>query len=294
MHKTPINHNFRLGKIIGIVAIISNILLFVVKYWAGVISSSVALVADAWHTLSDSFSSLVLLAGLIVASKPPDRNHPYGHGRAEIIASLIIGFILFAIALNFLYESVIKLVENEEANYGMAAIIVTSISLAVKEFLAQISFRAAKREDADSLKADGWHHRTDAMSSLVILAGIFLGRFLWWIDGVLGIFVAILIFYTAYIIISDSIRPLLGEIPAQKTIGEIEVIGRDVYNGDLKPHHFHIHTYGKHTEITFHIQLHPEMELRDANKITSRYTERIRKQMNIFATIYIDAHKEFD
>lgn len=293
MHNLLKNNNFRLGKIIGIISIISNILLFVIKLWAGLISSSVALVADAWHTLSDSFSSVVLLAGLIVASKPPDKNHPFGHGRAEIIASMIIGFILFAIALNFLYESVIKLADNEEANYGMAAIIVTAISLVVKEFLAQMSFRAAKREDADSLKADGWHHRTDALSSLVILAGIFLGRFLWWIDGALGIFVALLIFYTAFQIISDSIRPLLGEKPAQKTIGEIEEIAKEVYNGDLRPHHFLIHTYGKHSEITFHIELPPEMELRDANEITSRYTEMIRKQMNIFATIYIDAHKDF-
>jgi len=294
MHYISKNNDFRLGKVIGIIAIISNILLFVIKYWAGMISSSVALVADAWHTLSDSFSSVVLLTGLIVASKPPDKNHPYGHGRAEIIASLVIGFILFAIALNFLYESVIKLSEYKQANYGKAAIIVTAISLIVKEFLAQISFRVAKREDADSLKADGWHHRTDALSSLVILAGIFLGSFFWWIDGVLGIFVALLIFYTAFVIISDSIRPLLGEKPSQTTIWEIQEIGKEVYNGDLKPHHFHIHTYGKHTEITFHIELPQEMELKDASRITNRYTEMIRKQLNIFATIYIDANKEFD
>ncbi len=283
--------SFRYGRLIGIIAIVSNILLFIIKYWAGVVSSSVALIADAWHTLADSFSSIVLVAGLILASKPPDKNHPYGHGRAELITSLIIGFILFAIAINFLYESVIRIVEHKQANYGRIAIVVTSISLIVKELLAQVSFRVAKSERSNSLRADGWHHRTDSLSSLVILVGIFLGEYVWWIDGVLGVFVSLLILYTAYVIVSDSVRPLLGEKPENKTIVEIEGIGSEIYEGDLKPHHFHIHTYGNHTEITFHIQLPHDMALKDAHEITTVYTERIKKQMNIFATIYIDAKK---
>ncbi len=285
------NSVYYFGKKVGVIAIISNILLFFLKYWAGVVSSSVALVADAWHTISDSLTSLILLAGLSVASKPPDKNHPFGHGRAELVSSFVIGLILFLISVKFFHDSIGRIAEKEQANYGTVAIIVTTISLLVKEGLAQLSFKASKSENSNSLKADGWHHRTDALSSLVLLAGIFLGNFLWWIDGALGIFVASLILYAAYVVINDSVRPLFGEPPSDETVNKIKKIGKEIYDGDLRPHHFHIHSYGNHTEITFHVELPSNMEIREADKIISEYTGKIREQMDIFATIRVDENK---
>jgi cation diffusion facilitator family transporter len=201
------------GKFAGYFSIAGNIALFAFKLWAGILTGSVAIVADAWHTLSDSLSSLILLFGLYIAYKPADKEHPYGHGRAEIISSLVLGLILVLISINFLYESVTNIIARETVEYSLFAIVITAISIISKEIMAQISFAAAKNEKFSSLKADGLHHRSDALTSVVILAGIFFGTFIWWIDGALGIFVSLMILILAYQVIRDSISPLLGEKP---------------------------------------------------------------------------------
>jgi cation diffusion facilitator family transporter len=278
------------AKFAGFFSIAGNSLLFVLKIWAGILTGSVALIADAWHTLSDSLSSLILLVGLYVSSKPADKDHPFGHGRAEIIASLVIGFILVLIAINFLYESITKIINRQSVEYGLFAITATSISLISKEIMARVSFAAAKKEKMKSLNADGWHHRSDAMTSAVILIGIFLGNYVWFIDGALGIFVSVMILVLAYRIVIESINPLLGEKADDELIRKIQNISNEIYPGELHIHHFHLHRYGKHTELTFHIKLPGNYNLEDANKITSGFIKRIKSDLNIFATIYIDAY----
>lgn len=287
------NDKFQItGKFAGYFSIAGNICLFVFKLWAGILTGSVALVADAWHTLSDSLSSLILLFGLYITYKPADKEHPYGHGRAEIIASLVLGLILVLISINFLYVSVTNIIARETVEYSLFAIVITAISIVVKEFMAQISFAAARNEKFNSLKADGLHHRSDALTSAVILAGIFFGTFLWWIDGALGIFVSLMILILAYQVIRDSISPLLGEKPDDEVLDRIREIGREIYVNDMHLHHFHIHRYGNHTELTFHIKLPGNINLVDANRITSVFIKRIKDDLNIFATIYIDAYGE--
>jgi cation diffusion facilitator family transporter len=165
-------------------SILLNIFLFVIKLWAGIVSSSVAIIADAWHTLSDSISSDAVLIGLKVSAKPADKEHPYGHGRAEVIASIVVSMLLAIIGFSFLKESIIKLQTRSEVEYGTIAVVVTIVSLLVKEFMAQYSIIIGKRTNSKSMIADGWHPRSDAISSLVILVGIFIGRYYWWIDGV--------------------------------------------------------------------------------------------------------------
>jgi cation diffusion facilitator family transporter len=280
------------GKFAGYFSIAGNIALFAFKLWAGILTGSVAIVADAWHTLSDSLSSLILLFGLYIAYKPADKEHPYGHGRAEIISSLVLGLILVLISINFLYESVTNIIARETVEYNLFAIVITAISIISKEIMAQISFAAAKNEKFSSLKADGLHHRSDALTSVVILAGIFFGTFIWWIDGALGIFVSLMILILAYQVIRDSLSPLLGEKPDEAVLERVNEIGREIYLNDMYLHHFHIHRYGNHTELTFHIKLPGNISLEDANKITSVFIKRIKDDLNIFATIYIDAYNK--
>jgi len=271
----------------------ANIILFGLKYWAGVVTGSVALIADAWHTVSDSISSVVLLVGLAVAKKPADKEHPFGHGRAELISSIIIGFILALIGFNFFRESVLRLIKHQEVFFGTIAIVVTAISIVVKEAMARFAIWAGKKEGIKSTIADGWHHRSDALSSVIILIGIFLGRFFWWIDGVLGLLVSLLIFYTAYVIIKSAADSLLGETPDSTLLTKIENIAREVYPHNLGLHHFHIHRYGEHTEMTFHIVLPEEMELKEAGKLTRRLFERMNNELNIIATIHIDTRSNY-
>ena len=177
------NKKNRLAYIEGWLSIFTNIILFGLKYWAGIVTGSVAIIADAWHTLSDSISSVIVLIGIKISDKPADKEHPFGHGRAELIASMIIGVLLAIIAFNFVLESIEKLKDHESVVYGKLAIIVTIVSILSKEMLAQYAFWAGRKIKSPILKADGWHHRSDAISSILILIGIFIGKYFWWVDG---------------------------------------------------------------------------------------------------------------
>ena len=266
-----------------------NLLLFALKIWAGVISGSIAMIADAWHTLSDSVTSVIVLIGAKVSNKPPDKEHPFGHGRAELIVSIIIGFILAVVGVSFINESVIRLQHNEKANFGLIAIIVTAISAIIKEVMAQMAIYYGKKVGSTSMIADGWHHRSDAISSLIILVGIFVGKLVWWVDGLLGIIVGIIIIYAAFKILRDTINPLIGQSPENELKDTIKSLAREIYSNEINPHHFHVHSYGNHTELTFHIRLPGSMNLEDATKITSAFVKLIKRKLGITATIFIDA-----
>ncbi|WP_430814347.1 cation diffusion facilitator family transporter [Carboxylicivirga sp. RSCT41] len=270
-------------------SILLNIFLFAIKLWAGIVSSSVAIIADAWHTLSDSISSVAVLIGLKVSAKPADKEHPYGHGRAEVIASIIVGMLLAIIGFSFLKESILKLQSRSEVEYGTVAIVVTVISLVVKEIMAQYSIIIGKRTHSKSMVADGWHHRSDAISSLVILVGIFIGHYYWWIDGVLGIIVSLLLFYTTYSILKENISHLLGEGIEDDLRKEIVLLANEVADFELYPHHFLVHQYGNHTEMTFHIRLPAEFTIHHAHEIATNYEILIKKRTNIQATVHIDS-----
>ncbi|MEA5109237.1 Ferrous-iron efflux pump FieF [bioreactor metagenome] len=272
----------------GWVSIVGNILLFILKFWAGIVSGSIAIIADAWHTLSDSLTSVVVLVGVKLSLRPADREHPFGHGRAELIAALVIGVLLSVVAFNFVVEGVQRLRERQEVNYGTFAIIATVISVVAKEGMARYAFRISKRSASRSVRADAWHHRSDAISSVVILAGIFLGKHIWWIDGVLGIIVALLIFYAAYDILRDAMNTMLGEQPEPELISQIAEICRSESLLELQPHHIHVHRYGEHTELTMHIRLPDNMTLFDAHEIATRVEVRLKKEMSIISTIHME------
>ncbi|KQC08546.1 MAG: cation transporter [Candidatus Cloacimonas sp. SDB] len=283
-------HNW--NNLEAIVAIILNLLLFLVKLWAGIVSNSVGIIADAWHTLSDSFSSVIVLISVKFARKPPDKEHPYGHGRAEIVAAVIIGTLLAVIGFNFLLESVKRFNEQQAADFGLIAIIIIIISLIIKELMAQFAFWCARKSGSDLIKADGWHHRSDALSSLMVLAGIFLSRYFWWIDSVMGLLISIFLFHAAYSILKTSVTKLLGE-PADKNFTRqiIEVINKTT-DLDIHPHHFHCHNYGEHKEISLHIVLDPDLKLSEAHKIANDIEENLRNELKIEATIHIEPQKQ--
>ena len=276
------------GERATIISLVLNTLLFGIKLWAGIISNSVALIADAWHTLSDSISSIAVYIGLRVSAKPADNKHPYGHGRAEIISAVVVGILLAVIGFNFFVDSIMRLKGGVEAHYGTVAIVVTIISVVVKEAMAQYSIIVGKRTNSKALIADGWHHRSDAVSSVVILAGIFLGRKIWWVDGVLGLFVSLMLFYTTYVILRDAVSVLIGEDLHSSVKKKIKKMSREITDYDLHPHHFHAHQYGSHTELTFHINLPSDMTLKEAHAIASKYEKDIKKKFGLETTIHIE------
>lgn len=278
----------------GIISIIGNTLLFAIKYYAGVVSGSIALITDAWHTLSDSLSSLVIIIGTKISTKPADKEHPFGHGRVQLISAIILGILLSTIGFSFLTTSINKLINNEVATFGSLAIIVSIISILVKELLAQYSFYLAHKTGQAVLRADGWHHRSDAISSIILLVGIIFGRQWWWADGVLGIIMALFIFKASYDILKEAIRPLLGEPPSKNTMKEVAVICTDITGQEIYPHHFHYHNYGYHKELTFHIAMNGNLSLYKTHQLADKIELQIRKKLQIEATIHIDPLEDAD
>jgi cation diffusion facilitator family transporter len=272
----------------GIVSVIINTALFAVKFWAGVVTGSLALTADAWHTLSDSLSSIVVIIAVKLSSKKADKDHPFGHGRWEQISAIFIGFILAIIAYDFLKNSIVQFSEHGSAKFGTLAIVVTIISIVVKEALAQYAFYIARKTDNLSVKADGWHHRSDALSSVVVLIGILFSSQFWWIDSVLGIIISLMLFYATYVIIKEAINKILGEVPSAELIEKIEAAIREIYPYDVKPHHFHIHNYVSHHELTFHIKLDEKLDIVSAHKIATDIENKIHDEFNITATLHIE------
>ncbi len=282
------HHPEQLAAREGQLSLVGNLVLFGLKLWAGMIAGSSAMIADAWHTLSDSLSSLIILIAARISGKKADKEHPFGHGRAELIAALIVGMLLVLIAVDFFIEGIHRLSDRTSAQYGLIAIIVTSVSIVVKELMAQYAFSAYRKTSFLSLKADGWHHRSDAISSVVILAGIAVGRFAWWIDGVLTLLVAVMIGWTALQITIEGVKPLLGECPDDELLTYLSTRCDELMNMKTNVHHVHLHRYGRHLELTFHLELPPEMSLQEAHDQVSVIEKTIKEEKNIEATIHVE------
>jgi len=272
----------------GIISIIINLILFIIKLFAGFITGSVALIADAWHTMSDSLSSVILLMGINISKKPPDKEHPFGHGRADLVTSLFIGVLLAIIAFNFVLESIDKFQLKQITNFGLIGLIATVISIIVKELLARYAFYIGKLQNSNSVIADAWHHRSDALSSLLILPGIIFGNNIWWMDSVLGIIVSILLFYASYDILKNAISPLLGETANKELLSQIKEVTDDEIKMDLQIHHVHIHNYGNHKELSMHIVLPDETTVAESHSITDKIEKRLKLELNINATVHVD------
>jgi cation diffusion facilitator family transporter len=276
------------GYIEGAISIIINFLLFMLKMWASVITGSIALAADAWHTLSDSISSVAVVIAAKLASKKADKEHPFGHGRWEQIASIFIAVILAVIAYGFLDSSIRHFWERDSVEYGTMAVIITAVSIIVKELLAQYAFYIGRKTGNSSVKADGWHHRSDALSSVFVLAGILFAKQFWWIDSVLGIIIALMLFFAALQILKEAINKILGEEPKQAFIDKLTNEIKIIYYDDLKLHHLHIHNYVSHKEITFHIRLNKDLTIEKGHKIATEIEDLIFDKFGMSATIHVE------
>ena len=236
-----------------------------------------------------------MVVGTKISSRPPDEEHPFGHGRAELIGSVIIAVILSMVAIGFVGEAIDKLQNRVAANYGWIAIAVTGISIATKEVMAQLAIRWGRKVDMKSLVADGWHHRSDAISSVVILVGIFIGTYVWWIDAALGLIVSAILFYVAYGILKESVSALIGEEAEPDLIETLQELSASVYHDELHLHHVHLHSYGRHQELTFHIRLPDDLLLHEAHAIASKLETLIRRELHMEATIHtepLNAHSD--
>jgi cation diffusion facilitator family transporter len=281
----------KLGYAEGIALAIINTILFGLKIWVGIKASSIAMTADAWHTLSDTLTSLVVILGFWISGRPKDEEHPFGHGRAEVIAAVVIATLLAVVGASFFRDSIRQLIERKNAAFSTLSLIIFSISVLVKEALARFSLWAGKKTQSQSLIADGWHHRSDALASLMIVVGAVVGKYVWWIDGVLGIGVSALILYAAYDIAKSAFNALMGESAGAFLSGEIRRIAAETSPQLKDIHHIHVHRYGDHLEITLHARMNGETNIQDAHNLSSSLERELKKELNADTTVHIEPEK---
>jgi len=212
------------------IGILGNLALFVVKILAGVFGRSHAMIADAFHTASDALTSLAVFAGFKIAQKPADREHPFGHGRAESIAAKIVSIILIIAGLKIVYDSAKVLVSGNIPTPGSIALLVACLSILVKEVSYRRVIFLSGKINSSSLRADAYHHRSDVFSSVAALIGITGARLGWtFMDPLAGIVVAALIlkigfesFHAAYDELMDAAPPEELKKKIEDTVGSCE------------------------------------------------------------------------
>lgn len=280
----------RNGFFIGLVSAVLNVVLFGFKLFAAYQDNSAAIEADAWHTLSDSLSSIVIIIGFVFMSRPKSKKHPYGYGRIELFCSIVIGLMLLSVGSGFIFDGIesFNSPDQQIQAYSLFSYVAIISTILIKEIMAQISIRFGKKHSFNSLVADGWHHRSDAISSLVILVGLLTAGFFAWMDAVLCICVALLIMHTAYEILRDSVGSLLGRSLKEKEIQSVLECCSEIKSPIRDLHHFHLHEYGEHSELTFHGRLPETTILYDAHQAADVLEKELKKEFGWDVTIHLE------
>lgn len=279
----------RIGYLEAWVSIIGNVLLFLLKLLIGVAINSLSLIADAFHSLSDVLTSIVVLVGFKFGEKPADKEHPFGHGRIEIIATLIIAFLLIVVTYDLGKSAVLRIISPQKVKFSSIAIIFMITSAGFKEWMASFSIFLGKKINASSLIADAWHHRSDAIASLLVGLGLIFMRFnLYLIDGILALGVAILIGWIAVRLIITSSSTLIGEAPDLELINKISQISLSV-PGVLNIHDIYVHDYNTNKVISLHVEVNDNLLADVAHEIATTVEEKIKEKTHAYnVTAHID------
>ncbi len=246
----------RYGMLTSIVGICLNILLFAGKYFAGSISGSIAIMADAFNNLSDAGSSFMTLVGFKFAGMKPDKEHPFGHGRFEYIAGLAVSMAIILMGFELFKTSIDKVINPTEVNMDVLAMGILVVSICVKIYMAVYNLRTSKKIESAAMKATGMDSLSDSVStSVVLLSAIVSNVFQWNIDGYCGIMVALFILYAGCNAAKETISPLLGTAPSKELVEEIKSIVM-AHEEIVGIHDLIVHDYGPGRKI---ISLHGEV-----------------------------------
>ncbi|HRR96177.1 MAG TPA: cation diffusion facilitator family transporter [Candidatus Ratteibacteria bacterium] len=262
----------------GIISIGINLILFGIKYWAGIVSGSIAVKADAFHTLSDVITSVLVIVGFFFALQPPDKKHPFGHGRSEKVATIVMATLLCVIGYEFFISSLNQFLHPAEIQFRVLFVVVFFISILLKEFLYFVSLIMYEESGYEALKADAWHHRSDSLASLIVILGLFFFKAgLVKLDGILGMLIALLIVYTGLVLILEVGSFLLGEAPSPDLEERIQKIVKNI--GGQGIHHIHIHDYAGKLEITLHVRMNPNVSLEQVHKKATSIEQAIKAEI---------------
>ncbi len=281
----------RIGKFQGWISIAVNGVLFVIKFALGLMVGSISLIADAVHTLSDVVSSAIVIWGFNEAEKPADIEHPYGHGRAEYIATLIIAIILCVAGIEFIEAGIKRILSPESIHPQWWMIGVLGVTILVKELTARYALFLSGKIASGTLHADAWHHRTDALSSLLVVVAMVAGRFGYAaVDGWAGLGVALFLIYTGWEIAREAINDLIGKPPAAEEVESIRQLVMGV-DGVLGAHDIIVHTYGHDKFISVHVEIDSNESPDQAHDISEDVEEKLQSVMDVEPTVHVDPIK---
>jgi len=280
------NEDFKVAKKWAVIGVIVNIVLTTIKGLAGVVGGSSAMVADALHSASDIFSSTVVFISLKIAEKPADEKHPYGHGKAETIATVIVGVILFLAGIQILRGGIDAIRSGFIETPKTIAFYAAILSIVTKETLYRLKYRVGKKINSPATMANAMHHRSDAFSSIATLIGIggaLLGFPI--MDQLAGIVVSLFILKMGIDISRDGINRMMDSSAESEKINAIEKTALNTPNVK-DAHDIRIRQSGSYYLVDLHICVDKEMTLYEAHEIGEVVRCNIHKDMeNIYEVI---------
>ena len=279
----------RCGLLSGITGIILNILLVAGKLTVGIIAGSVAIIADAVNNFSDAASSVITLIGFKLAGQKPDKEHPFGHGRIEYVAGLIVSVLIIFMGFELGKSSVEKIITPEKAEFSYVAMGVLIASILVKFWMFYFNRKIAKRINSPSIKATATDSLSDVVATSVVLVALIVGQYTDLpIDGIAGLVVALFIFKAGWGAVKSTQAPLLGRPMSKELAEEIDKLALE-HDDILGIHDLVYHDYGPGRAIvTFHAEVPADGNLMDTHALIDHIEREIGEKFGIEAVIHMD------
>jgi len=277
------------GTLCSIVGIFLNLLMFVGKYIAGVISNSVSITADAFNNLSDAASSIITLLGFRLSGKKPDLDHPFGHGRIEYVSGLAVSFAILLMGFELLKDSVSKIIHPEAITPSLLAGGIMVASILIKVYMAVYNTRVGKKIESTAMRSVAADSLSDTASTTVVLVSMIISYFTSLnIDGYAGALVALLILYTGYNSAKETISPLLGVAPEAEFVRQIEEITMQSCH-IIGIHDLIVHDYGPgRLFVSLHAEVPGDEDVFALHDEIDNAEIRLRELLGCEAVIHMD------
>ncbi len=277
------------GVLTGVVGILLNILLFAGKFVAGTISKSISITADAFNNLSDAGSSFVTLIGFKLAGAKPDPEHPFGHGRIEYVAGLVVSGVILLMAFELIRDSIDKIIHPQKVEFSVLAAAILLVSILVKIYMYLYNSSISKKIESAAMKATAIDSLSDTLATTVVLAASVIAHFTGLqIDGYCGVLVGLFIFYAGFSAAKETLDPLLGQPPEEEFVERIEeiVMSYDLVQGI---HDLVVHNYGPgRVMISLHAEVPAEEDILEIHDMIDIIENELGEKLNCEAVIHMD------
>ena len=279
----------RYGMLASVVGIFCNVLLFSVKLTIGLILSSLAVTADAFNNLSDAASSIISFIGVKMAGKPADAEHPFGHGRIEYIAALIVSFLVIEVGFTFFKSSISKILHPEEISFDLIPFVILILSILVKLWMAFFNNKLGKRIDSKVMLATAADSLGDVITTSATVLSIIICHFTSInVDAIAGLIVSAIVIWSGISIAKDTLEPLIGErIPAELYQKITDIV--ESYDGIVGTHDLIVHNYGPNRSMaTIHAEVPNDVNIEVSHEIIDKIERDVKKDLNILLVIHMD------